>query len=345
MAEAQGIPNLGNTCYLNSTLQCLRHACPGFAQLLPITQASEYSKWRSCRSYPLCTALRGVLLSSRSVNVRELLSRISEGFPRGFRVLRQNDAHEFLQLLLERANAEAGVSWGDESESAQGNSQGKAQEPGYAALCRKMERHRHMMIGDKRSPLFEMFAGLYVSQVRCDACGSCFHNGEVLTTLPVPVCSTVREGVHRFFMSEVLEDWKCDRCGKRGNASKCYRTWDAPEILVVMLKRFGVNNRKNSAPVRPCLSLDLADHSVARRLSSTTNGTNGTGSSSSKYALTGTVHHSGSSSNSGHYVAKCLCQDTHWRVFNDSSVSLSNSMSMHAPSQDVYLLFYQKRHC
>lgn len=373
--ELEGLPNMGNTCYLNALLQALRH-CPKFLDALaetPDTDAlSSKAEAVSLTAKPgphvvptclLTEALMDVCgmttkSSSASDNVyynnnnnnntvSRFIRAITRTFPAGFKPLRQNDVHEFFHLLLDRINHETGKVWVLDSGHYSKMQRKRIMSKGtsYEALCKKMDRDWNGYEGKNHSLIADVFCCRLVSQVKCSRCLACFHNGEVLTDIPVDMATnihtSVKDCVMSFFQTETVFGWKCDRCSHTGNPQKCYRLWSFPSVLVVMLKRFGGwsnggqfgnvrgSRHKNNDPVYLDAVLDLAQVSVGY-------------DDGSIYELRAVIHHLGNSMSSGHYVSTCLCNDGKWRLFNDSRVSETENPSNRS-SCDAYMMMYHKR--
>lgn len=336
-----GLANLGNTCYMNSTLQCLRH-CSAFEETLASSVTSIQNVQNNNKASSLCSTLLSIMSSSpvTSGHIRNFVKELGRVFPRTFYWPHQNDVHEFFELLLDRLDAEvpAAIRVRNKRVTSCSSLLSSSSHKGYVALCKKMDLSWESAGGDVENQGSSVFRGLFVSQVKCGACGACFHNGEVMVSVPVEPDRTVRDGLRAFFAPESIEGWKCDKCGQRGSSTmKSFRLWHPPEILIVLIKRFGVHHKKNSASVYLNEALDLTDNTVIP--SGTDN------RQRILYDLTSSIHHHGPSANSGHYVATCFCADGRWRQFNDNVVRDCDDSTRPSRrvSRDAYMLVYTRR--
>ena len=95
-----GMFNMGNTCYLNSTLQALFHT-PAFVNYLRNgghENSCSFSGFSSCTICIMATTLRGTTNANvmKPIKIYEKLKLICKHLTHG----RQEDAHEFLRYYL-----------------------------------------------------------------------------------------------------------------------------------------------------------------------------------------------------------------------------------------------------
>lgn len=85
----QGLKNIGNTCFLNSTLQCLLHTPP------------VHNYVHSCPKHFCVLCALKKLFNTRSQVPQEFLYTVPK-LSRQFQIGRQADAHELLRFLVDR---------------------------------------------------------------------------------------------------------------------------------------------------------------------------------------------------------------------------------------------------
>jgi len=191
----------------------------------------------------------------------------------------------------------------------------------------------------RHSWVSDVFAGQYISQVKCGSCGYTSHTGEVLSQLPVDVHRSIKDAARAFFEPEAVPGWRCDRCNKMGKGYKLYRCWRLPMVLAVVVRRFDSRGRKDCSPVRIDDALDLRSFAVGR-----------CEPGDGVYDLVSVVYHSGTVS-SGHYVAVCKdCNSSEggscrpWTLYDDQTVRPSPfDPSRTQGSNSAYVLIYEKR--
>jgi ubiquitin C-terminal hydrolase len=347
----QGIPkgfhNLGNTCFLNSTLQCLAY-CPPFCQsLIHMLQAYENgsaapilgnqpSSGKMSRGRILTLTLanlfrrvhhptdrmQGAIAPRRIVDA---LPHLGSGSSRRngykFRPGRQEDAHEFLVHLLDAMN------------------DGELREAGINADQSGWRDRLPVPRLDETTFIHRIFGGYLRSQVRCTDCGYRSNTYDPFLDLSLEIsrnsCNSVIAAFHEFTRRETLDTnnrWKCSGCKKRVCATKQLTVFRPPLALCIQLKRFSfggfvLGGKKISKPIEfPVkLQLPLSD------------------GRSCAYALTGIVIHVGGSANSGHYTAyvrkPCNGADRPWFHMDDSFVQQVSEQHV-LRQRDAYVVMY-----
>lgn len=221
-----------------------------------------------------------------------------------FRPGRQEDAHEFLILLLEQLQIS----------SLQGQPKTLDQRSKETTVV-----HR-------------LFGGHLRQQIVCFRCKEPSNTYEATLVLSIDCLANVEQGLSRLTAAESLtgrNKYKCERCKMLQEARKQTTIYDAPENLILHLKRFQFASKstKLTKPVSFDQKLDLRKYMAPGR-------------SSGYYTLAGVLVHQGSGANNGHYFTFCRGSHGTWNEFNDSSVSQSGLERV--LKQQAYLLFYTR---
>ncbi|XP_078176440.1 ubiquitin-specific protease 25 isoform X2 [Carex rostrata] len=317
----RGLKNLGNTCYLNSVLQCLAHT-PPFAQFCLASQHSSLCKDFVSRDKEcgFCILERQIVRLHTpaqngifpAVDTPSKLLKSLSIFAEHFKWGRQEDAHEFLRYVIDTCHiASARLS---KARSSTGyNSNGGAHD-------------------NSETVMRKIFGGALLSQVKCMACKGESNKTDEIMDLSLDVChsTSVKDALVRFFQPEILDGnnkYSCERCKKLSVAKKQMFVSQAPNVLVVQLKRFeGIGGKINR---------NIEFEEVLLLSSFMFNGNQG---SQTEYSLFGSIVHTGFSQDSGHYYAYIKDAFGNWYCCNDTQVSRSSAQEV--LSEKVYVLFY-----
>lgn len=298
-----GLVNLGNTCFLNSVLQCLTYIPPLSNYLL----SQEHEK--SCQIKTIC------ILCEIQRHIRTCFSHSNTQpiCPKGivsnlkciakhFRFGRQEDAHEFLRFLLE--------------------------------VMQRNEKFTEKQISN--TIIHQIFGGEFQSKVTCPKClyASCTIDAFMDVCLDIKHVSSLDKAFQLFVSPEKLtkdNSYRCSKCNHMVNAEKRLSIHRPPVALTIQLKRFTYNphgigdtklNKILSFPETLNLSPYMSD----------------TGSSNHEYQLQSVLVHSGLSCHSGHYYSFVKGPNDVWYSMNDSFVHPVGINTV--LRQPAYLLFY-----
>lgn len=328
-----GLTNLGNTCFLNSTMQVLSHTY----ELNNFLSMKTYNKllnkkydsvllleWDSLRE--LLWKENCIVSPVKFVSVVQKLAKIKgQELFTGFN---QNDLPEFLIFVIDCFhNALAR----EVNMTIQGNV--KDDKDNIAVKC--FERIKQMYEKDY-SEIWNMFYGIHVSQLEnadTNEVVSITPEPYFIINLPIPENNkepSLIDCFNLYVAGELLDGVKNEKTGEQYAAKKKFMFWSFPNILVIDIKRFNSNNRKNQVFVDfPLENLDLSKYVI------------GYNNESYVYDLYAVCNHSGSSLG-GHYTSFVKNANGKWYHYNDTSVS-EVSLTQQIKSPKAYCFFYRKR--
>lgn len=207
-----GLKNLGNSCYLNSVLQCLSYTpplahfclththssiCTANNPALPVPPPSSSSDDPDgvlppvC---PLCLLERQISLSHTSLLhdsplVPSKIRRYLRLFARHFRLGHQEDAHEFLRFLIDSCHNEA---------------KKQQQQP---PPKRNHDNHHLPQSHPNNSVFQQIFGGSLLNQVTCLSCGAESNKSDEFMDISLDIfhSSSLLDSLRAFFNPELLD--------------------------------------------------------------------------------------------------------------------------------------------
>ncbi|XP_076936312.1 ubiquitin carboxyl-terminal hydrolase 23-like isoform X2 [Bidens hawaiensis] len=303
-----GLENLGNTCFLNSVLQCLTYTEPLAAYL----QSGKHQV--TCRKSGFCALCaiqnhvsRALQLPGRSLAPKDLVSNL-RCISRTFRNSRQEDAHEYMVNLLESMH-KCCLPKGVPSES-----QGAYD----------------------KSLVHKIFGGRLRSQVKCMQCNYCSNKFDPFLDLSLEIlrADTLHKAFANFTAKEQLDggakEYQCQQCKQKVKALKQLTIHKPPNVLTVHLKRFGshISGQKIDKKIQFGSTLDLKPFVT------------GPYDGDLKYTLYGVLVHAGWSTHSGHYYCFVRTSSGMWYQLDDNRVYQVSEKKVF--EQKAYMLFYFK---
>lgn len=330
-----GFANLGNTCYLNSVLQCLSYT-PSFVQYLlekdvfasftggsssNLTNNSKvFSNNSSKGSNGFCAVrVMSRLLQNihgnggsngRVLQPKEFVMNIRH-VSKSFRIGRQEDSHEFFRLLLDSMQR---------------------------SCLRKANIKQENHPAAPTTLVNRIFAGKLKNSLKCAKCKYVSERFDDFLDLSLEInngIKSIKGALKHFTAVETLDDsnaWKCSSCKQLNRAEKGMTIETCPNVLVIQLKRFDIMFGKIKKHIEFPTSLDLA----AGMSKSSDDRKRGR----TKYELHAVLVHAGYSTDCGHYYAFVRGSSGQWYEMNDESVrwvSLDTVLQ-----QKAYMLFYSR---
>ena len=262
-----------------------------------------------------------------------------------FRSAMHQDAHEFLNILLNEVVANVEVhSKRLEDENERGKEMdGSPEKTGFEqALASAAPK------ADSGKPgwVHELFEGILTSETKCLTCENISQRDEAFLDLSVDLeeHSSVTACLRKFSEEEMLcerNKFHCDRCGGLQEAEKRMKIKRLPKILALHLKRFKYTEDLQR--------LQKLFHRVVfpyhLRLFNTTDDAE---DPDRLYELYAVVVHIGGGPYHGHYISIVKTEDRGWLLFDDEMVEpvdksyVQNFFGDRPGLACAYVLFYQQ---
>ncbi|NXW62737.1 UBP36 hydrolase, partial [Eurystomus gularis] len=298
-----GLHNLGNTCFLNSTVQCLTYTPPLANYLL----SKEHS--RSCHQGGFCMMcimqnhiIQAFANSGNAIKplsfIRDL-KKIAQNIHFG----RQEDAHEFLRYTID------------------------AMQKACLNGCTRLDRQTQAT-----TLVHQIFGGYLRSRVKCSVCKNVSDTYDPFLDLALEIgqAANIVRALELFVRPELLggeNAYMCAKCKKKVPASKRFTIHRASNVLTLSLKRFAdFGRRKITKDVGYPELLNIRPYMSQKNGDPVT------------YGLYAVLVHSGFSCHAGHYYCYVKASNGQWYQMNDALVRASNIKVV--LNQQAYLLFY-----
>ncbi|KAI3376941.1 hypothetical protein L3Q82_000180 [Scortum barcoo] len=333
-ASLTGLRNMGNTCYMNSILQCLCNT-PAMAEYFNNNYYLEdINRYNILGHKGEVAEEFGVIMKALWAGLYKCIS------PRDFKITigkineqfagyDQQDSQELLLFLMDGLH--------EDLNKADNRKRYKEEENDHLddQTAADLAWNKHKLLNE--SIIVALFQGQFKSTVQCLTCHRKSRTFETFMYLSLPLASTskcsLQDCLRLFSKEEKLTDNNkvfCRHCKAHRDSTKKLEIWKVPPIVLVHLKRFSYEGRwkqKLQTSVDfPLDSLDLSQYVIGPK------------HNLKRYNLYGVSNHYGGL-DGGHYTAYCkngLKQ--RWYKFDDHEVSEISTSSV--KSSAAYILFY-----
>ncbi|CAM9942957.1 unnamed protein product [Lampetra fluviatilis] len=298
--EGAGLDNMGNTCFLNATLQCLTYTAPLANYLISRHHSGRCTDNGCCM---MCIMERHTIatFSSKGKVIKPLeivhnLKRIAKHLQFG----KQEDVHEFFCYIIEALHLSCPIN-------------------------HKPEEH-HM---EKTSVIHQIFTGQLRSTVECKQCSCTSDTFENCLDISLHINNSpdMLAAFADFTKTETLDEYTCQRCCCKVKATKRMSLHHLPNVLALSIKRYDLFGKKinrdcpypQHLDVRPFMSQQEDADPVVYRL----------------YSV---LVHSGKCSTEGHYYCyNKICDGRWFRMDDDLVTPVDTRVVM---KKQAYILFY-----
>ena len=326
-----GLVNYGNTCYMNSAIQCLSN----------IPELTHYFKSKSfikdmkndCNErnllvqwYKLVDGIwsSNCVISPQSFRREVKLLALKQNLNLNFVGNGQNDVQEFILFMIDNMHNALSKKV---SMVIEGN------------VCNDLDKCA--LEAMKSWKLFfkdnySIFVNLFYSQLSSSIYSL---DGELLSTTYEPSCfytlpikqndDNIYQCFDNFTSADRLDGdnkWLNEKTKEYIEVDKKINFWSLPKILIIVLKRFDNRGRKKTNIIKFPFELDLSKYCVGYK------------KNTYKYNLISVANHDGSL-NFGHYYSYVKNANGKWYTYNDTVVSQMEPSNI--VSQSAYCLFYK----
>lgn len=329
-----GLANIGNTCYINSTMQILSH-CYTFNELIESLDFDKLNnnndsillkEWKILKD--LMWSKNCTISPNRFIaNIQKISKMKNLDLFSGFA---QNDLPEFLIFIVDCFHNSL-------KRKVKITISGKAKNNTdlLAKNCFKMIKE---LYSETYSELLDLFYGIHFS------CIESVNSGQELSIKPEPYCllslslpenknkCNLYDCFDHYIIKELLNGTNAyynETTNKKEDVYKYLNFWNFPNILIIDLKRFNNFNKKiNTIIDFPIKNLDLRKYVC------------GYDKEKYIYDLFGITNHSGGCLG-GHYTSFVKNANNKWYHFNDTNVSEISENDL--ITNKAYCLFYIKK--
>ncbi|KAL4065925.1 hypothetical protein V8B97DRAFT_1865268 [Scleroderma yunnanense] len=360
-----GLKNLGNTCYMNATIQCL-HATVPFARFF------TDGRWKGAVNMLNPLGTKGGLAQAFANILYEMShSELPHLTPLNFRKSichhasqfsgsDQHDSQEFLTFLLDGLHEDLNrvITKPPNLESTPEREAELEKLPQQVASAQEWGQYKRR----NDSLIVDYFQGQFRNRMECLTCHhtSTTYNSFMYLSLPIaslksPAKISLQSCLDAFVREEVMEKaeaWHCPKCKQLRKATKKLTLSRLPPILLIHLKRFSVKgpftDKIETVVDFPLKDLDLTNYMPPPLPPGKQATVNGAASSIAddpraqtppyKYDLYGVTNHFGSLSN-GHYTA-FIASRGGWLYCDDSRITSTNTREV--VGRPAYVLYYKR---
>ena len=331
----KGLYNIGNTCYMNSSVQCLMHIpeLRNFfltgSHLISLKRESlEYNltkQWEKL-TYLLCQSTNDEVINP--INLIEEFLKVNHHKNINFNGFAQNDIEDFLNILLEHIHNSISKKI---TINITGTIVNVQDQIAYDA-AKSWEK----FFNSSYSHIINILYSQLLSTTVCPSCKYTCMNYEPIMSISLSIPSNILDNpsisiddlLYHYTKEEILDtdnQWKCDKCNINVNCHKKLTFWNLSPVIIFVIKKYNIRNKLDFNFEYP-MNLDMNKYCINYN------------EKSLKYKLIACGIHSGGL-RGGHYYAICK-KYSDWYMYNDACVSKIDEKNI--KNNDAYCLVYRR---
>ena len=330
-----GLENIGNTCYLNSSIQCLSNI-QSLTEYILNDEYTEDLKNKKKNNNIILTReysklIKAIWTNNTTIQPKSFHSYIQK-FDDQFQGFEHQDAQELLAMILDYLHEALKYEVSMEFEGIVENEEDE--------ITVESLKNWNLELKDKYSIIVKLFFGQFINKVvsmeednKNKMISKTF---EVFNMLNIPIHGkTLYDSLQIYFGKEILESKFYDEKNKTYiNAYRQIKLMKIPNFLILVLKRFTNGNgrlaKSNALITFPIEKLDLSAYCE------------GYDKFDGTMRLISIGCHTGSL-NFGHYFAICRHINKKWYKYDDDRVEeFDINSNKNSIFRDGYILIYEK---
>lgn len=335
-----GLINLGNTCFMNSILQCLSNTViltDYFLKNQHVKDSQIYTKHKTItkeiafvHSY---SKIIHAIWSENCLIKPSTFKKVLCLFNERYTGYDQQDSHEFLICILNLLHEGLNYSVNIEINGKVENEHDSLVKLACESFKKEFENEYSIIV--------DLFYGQFYNLINCTKCNYVEKRFESFNTITLNFPETNTNSLtltelfkYNFGQDEQINNWECSKVKcKNKICNKNTKLFKLPKFVIIHLNRFKKNHTgelisKNDTLIEFNINnIDLTEFFPSNEKNNWI------------YSLYAINYHSGTV-DSGHYTSVCKNKDGHWYIYNDANLDkYTNFNKNQLVTKDSYILF------